>query len=329
MMKDTLFSLLTPFGPSGQEGPIAAAIAEMIRPHADELRTDAMGNLIAVRHGPGKRIMFCAHMDQIGYIVLDADKEGFLRVSNVGGVNPASAGFRHVVFQNGVTGVIACEPLADDKPGIEKLYIDVGADSREKALEIAPIGTMAVIAHQASQMGDHVAAPYMDDRAACAVLVELLKALGKPKHEIIAVFTVQEEVGVRGATTAAYSVQPDFGLAIDVTPAGGVPKCDPPLPAKVGKGPAVKVKDSGSISTPVVRDGLVAAAKRAGIAFQYEVLPYGGTDARAIMVSRGGVPSGTLSIPCRYVHSPVETVSVRDMEECVRLLKVWAEEIVE
>ena len=328
MMKNTLLSLLQPFGPSGNEGPIAAAIAEMIKPYVDDIRTDTMGNLIAVKHGPGKRIMFSAHMDQIGYIVLDADKDGFLRVSNVGGIYPDHAGFRHVVFANGVIGVIASEPSTSDKTGLRKLFIDVGAKGRDDALALVPVGTMAVVAYQATEMNGLVAAPYMDDRAACAVLAELLMALKNPKNEIVAVFSTQEEVGCRGAATAAYSVEPDFGMAIDVTPAGDTPMCDPPLPVKVGNGPAVKVKDGYSISTPLVRDGLVAAAKQANVTFQYEVLPYGGTDAGAIMVSRGGVPSGTLSIPCRYVHSPVETVSIADMEACVTVLKTWAEEIV-
>ncbi len=328
MMKDTLTAVLQPFGPSGCEGPIADAIADIIRPYVDEIRTDSMGNLIATRRGPGKRIMFSAHMDTIGYIVLDADKEGFLRVSNVGGIYPTTAAARHIVFANGVTGVIHSDPLGEDKPSIVKLFIDVGADSRDAALEMVPVGTMGVVAYQLTEMGDHVAAPYMDDRAACAVLAELLMALGEPKHEIVAVFSVQEEVGCRGAVAAAYSVEPDIGVAIDVTPAGDSPKCDPPLAVKLGKGPAVKVKDSNSIATPAVRDGMVAAAKKAGVPFQYEVLPYGGTDAGAIMTSRGGVPSGTLSIPCRYVHSAVETVSVKDMEQCVALLKAYVEEVV-
>lgn len=330
MMKDTLIQLLMPFGPSGSEGPIAATIADLIRPLVDDIRTDALGNVIATKRGQGKRIMFSAHMDTIGYIVLDADKEGFLRVSNIGGIHAAQAAGRAVVLANGVKGVLYTDPILEgEKPSLAKLYIDIGANSREAALETVPIGTMAAVEYHLTEMGDRIAAPFMDDRAACAVLVELLKALKGTKHEIVAVFSSQEEVGCRGAVTAAYSVEPDIGVAIDVTPAGDVPKCDPPLPVKVGKGPAVKVKDAYSISTPVVRDGLIAAAKRAGVAFQYEVLPYGGTDAGAMMASRGGVPSGTLSIPCRYVHSPVETVSLKDMEDSVALLKAYVEEIVE
>ena len=129
----------------------------------------------------------------------------------------------------------------------------------------------------------------------------------------------------KAAVEAAFALEPDVGVAIDVTVAGGTPKADPPMPVYVGKGPAVKIKDSGSISTPVVRDALIAAARRAGVPFQYEVLPYGGTDASAIVTTRGGIPAGTLSIPCLYVHSPVETVSLRDMEQSVALLKAYVE----
>lgn len=330
MMKDTLRAVLQPFGPSGGEGPIAQAIAEMVRPHVDAIREDALGNLICTKKGTdgGKRIMFSAHMDTIGYIVVDADKEGFVRVANIGGVNPASASGRHVVLANGLMGVVSGEPLhGADKPSIQKLFIDIGAASREEALQKAPVGTLVSIAYQFTDLGDRVCAPYMDDRAACAVLVELMRALGDTQHEIVAVFSSQEEVGCRGAGVAAFAIEPDIGVAIDVTLAGDTPGADA-LPVKMGEGPAVKVKDSYSISTPMVRDGLVKAAKAADVPFQYEVLQYGGTDAGAIMTSRGGVPSGTLSIACRYVHSPVEMVSIRDMEQAVALLKAYVEKVV-
>lgn len=326
-MKDTLIAMLTPFGPSGSEGPIAQTITEMIWPFVDEIRSDALGNLIAVKHGSGKRIMFSAHMDTIGYIVLDADKEGFLRISNIGGINASHAAMRHIRFANGIQGVLCTEPLGKDSPGMTKLFVDIGANSRESALDKVPIGTMCSDACQITEMDGLVSAPYMDDRAACAVLVELLKALETPKHEIFAVFSSQEEVGCRGAKAAAYTIEPDIGIAIDVTLAGDTPKCEPPMAVKVGEGPAVKIKDSYSISTPMVRDGLVAAAKQANIAYQYEVLPFGGTDAGAMMSTRGGIPSGTLSIPCRYVHSPVETVSIQDMADCVKLLKAYVETV--
>jgi len=324
MMKDTLLSMLQPFGPSGSEAGIAEVIRSLISDCADEISTDAMGNLYALRRGQegGKRILFTAHMDSIGYIVCDATKEGFLRVGTVGGINPAQAAGRHLIFANGVQGVISAEPA--EKIDVTRLFVDIGTFSREEALEKVPVGTMAAICFQLTEMGDLVAAPYMDDRCACAVLAELLKVLKETKNEVICCFTVQEEVGLRGATTAAYRTQPDYGVAVDVTRTGDTPGATP-MAVSVGKGPAVKVKDSSSISTPVVRDGLVNAAKIAGVPFQYEVLLAGGTDAGAIQISRGGVPAGTLSIPCRYIHSPVETVSISDLENAVTLLKSFAE----
>lgn len=327
MMKDTLIQVLQPFGPSGSETPIAETIRKMIEPHVDSVRVDTMGNLIATKGKGGKRVMFSAHMDTIGFIAMDACKKGFLRVGAIGGVHPNLAAGRHVVFANGVQGVTYSEPLSKEAASINKLYIDIGADNREDALAKVPIGTMAAIAFQCSDMGDRIAAPYMDDRAACAVLIELLMALKDPKHEVVAVFSVQEEVGCRGAGVAAYAIEPDIGVAIDVTPTADTPKAEPQLPVKIGEGPAVKVKDSASISTPVVRDGLVEAARKANVPFQYEVLPYGGTDAGAIMTSRGGVPSGTLSIACRYVHAPVELVSIRDMENAVTLLSAYIQDV--
>jgi endoglucanase len=290
--------------------------------------TDALGNLICTKKGAGKRIMLSSHMDQIGYIVMEADKEGFLRVNNIGGIHAAAAPDRHIVFENGVQGVISMDDLKDgEKPTIAKLYVDIGAETREEALAKVPLGMMGVLAFQVSDMGDRIAAPYMDDRAACAVQVEVLKALEKTDNEVVAVFSVQEEVGCRGAQVAAYAIQPDFGLAIDVTGAGDTPNCMP-MPMKMGKGPCIKIKDSYSITAPVVREGLVEAAKLAGVPYQFEVLPFGGTDAGAIMTSRGGVPSGTISLTCRYVHAPIEMVSIRDMEQSVALIKAYIEKIV-
>ena len=327
MMKDTLLEMLKPFGPSGSERAIREKIAETVQPYVDELFSDAMGNLIAVKRGTGegRRVMFSAHMDTIGLMVYASDEKGFLRVTPLGGVNAAQMAARKVVFENGAEGVVYSEPLPDGKYTMGRLFIDVGAETEEQALKIAPVGSVCSLPLQAAFLGERVSAPYMDNRSACAVLVELVQSLGKTKHDVFAVFSTQEEVGCRGAKAATFALEPDVGIAIDVTVAGGTPKADPPMPVYVGKGPAVKIKDSGSISTPVVRDALIAAARRAGVPFQYEVLPYGGTDASAIVTTRGGIPAGTLSIPCLYVHSPVETVSLRDMEQSVALLKAYVE----
>jgi endoglucanase len=172
-------------------------------------------------------------------------------------------------------------------------------------------------------MGDRVSAPTMDDRAACAVLIELLKLIANDNADydtVIAVFTSQEEVGIRGAAAAADSVFPDVGIAVDVTATGDTPDVKPKMSVKLGAGPCVKIMDRASITTPSVRDGLIAAAARAGVPYQREVLTFGGTDAGAIQRTRGGIPAGTVSLPCRYVHSPVEMVSLTDMTQSVALL---------
>ena len=182
------------------------------------------------------------------------------------------------------------------------------------------IGDVAVYAPDFTALGRHkVASPAMDDRCACALLAELLMYADGQKNNIVGVFSTQEEVGLRGATVAAYTVQPDIGLALDVTGWGDTPETK--LPAvKLGEGPAVKIMDRSMIATPWVRDKLFEAAEAAGVSVQREVLSYGGTDGGAIQKSRGGVPTGTLSIPCRYVHSANEVIDMRDMEGALKVL---------
>lgn len=322
-MKELLKKLTAAFGPSGHEGPVRALIEEEIRPYVDEMRTDAMGNLIALRHGSGAgRIMLAAHMDQIGFIVTDADKKGFLRISPVGGIRRPYATGRRVVFQNGVSGIVAREIEGDDPKDMTlgRLFIDIGASDRNEALSMVQIGDMAVYAPDWAEMAnDMVAGPAMDDRSGCALLVQALKEMKDCPNEIAAVFTVQEEVGLRGAKAAAYDVNPTMGLAIDVTPAGGTPKGEK-LPVKVGEGIAVKVMDHDLICTPKVVAELEDAAEKNGIKYQREVLENGGTDAAPIYLTRAGVPTGVISIPCRYIHSAGEVVSMKDMRKGVNLL---------
>lgn len=325
MIKDTLMALLDVYGPTGAEGKVAARIEEMIRPYVDEVRTDVLGNLICVKRGKegGKRLMFSAHMDHIGFIVTDADENGFVRVFNVGGIHARDSVGTHVVFGNGVRGVIFMDGKVSS-PEMKDLYIDIGASSREEAFEKVALGDVAVYAHTCAQLGDHrLSAPAMDDRAGCAVLLEMMMNVKENANELVAVFSVQEEVGLRGAKTAAFSVDPDLAIALDVTLTGDTPAATP-MAVKLGGGAAIKVMDRSVICAPVVRDKLVTLAKDAGIAYQMEVLTAGGTDAGAIHTSRGGVPSGVISIPCRYVHSGAETIDMRDMQACVDLLGAYA-----
>ncbi len=323
-MKDTLKILCTAYGPTGNEYNVAEIIKGMVAPYVDEIRMDAMGNLIAVKKGQegGKRIMLAAHMDHIGFVVTDIDEKGFARVHNVGGIRKANSLYRKVVFENGVCGVLAAEDeehnVADRD--MTKLFIDLGASSKEEAMKLVQPGDFAVYAGEFTELANNmVAGTAMDDRAGCAIQVETLKRLGETKNEIVAVFTVQEEVGCRGAMAAAFDVAPDMGVALDVTLCGDTPK-GPKIAVKAGEGIAVKILDSSLICHPSVVKAMEEAAERAGAKYQREVLTAGGTDASSIQRSRGGVPSGVLSIPCRYVHSPNETVSLDDMENGVKLL---------
>lgn len=321
-MKETLRKLLYAFGPSGREDAVRAVVEQEIRPYVDEMRTDALGNLIAVKQGKGRRIMLAAHMDQIGFVVTEADEHGFLRVHNVGYPRRLHSLNRHLVFENGVRGVLSYEAEDHDPKdaSMKAMFVDIGAASREEALARVEIGDMATYVPELCELTENLlSAPAMDDRAGCALLIEVLRQLRECPNEVAFVFTTQEEVGLRGAGPAAYDVRPDEAVAIDVTPAGDPPKADR-LPVKLNAGIAVKIMDNSLVCAPSVVAALERAGDEAGARYQREVLTYGGTDAGRIHLSRGGVRSGVLSIPCRYVHSATEVVSLKDMEAGVKLL---------
>ena len=324
MLLDTLKKVLSVYGPTGKEENVAECVKKLLEGKVDSVRSDAMGNLIVEKKGQagGKNIMFSAHMDHIGLVVTDIEDEGFLRVTNVGGIGVINSYHRHVVFPNGVHGVVVVGPVSG-QPALKNVFVDIGAADKEDALKMVSLGDVAVYANDCFALGAHrVASPAMDDRCAVALLVQLLCEPDSPKNTIVGVFSTQEEVGLRGAEVAAYSVAPDLGVALDVTGWGDTPEVK--LPAvKLGKGAAVKFMDRSMVATPAVRDALIAAAEKAGAAYQREVLPYGGTDGAAIQHSRGGVPAGTLSIPCRYVHSACEVIDMRDMESALAILKTF------
>ena len=325
MLLDTLKKVLAVYGPTGKEENVADCVKKMLEGKVDSFRTDAMGNLIVEKKGKenGKTIMFSAHMDHIGLVVTDIEDEGYLRVTSVGGVSVSMSKTRHVVFANGVEGVVVCQPTNGETETLAHLFVDIGAEDKADALTQVQLGDVCVYAPDCFMLGEHrIASPAMDDRCAVALLVELLCQMEENENTVVGVFSTQEEVGLRGATVAAYSVNPDLGVALDVTGWGDTPEVK--LPAvKLGKGAAVKFMDRSMVATPAVRDALIAAAEKAGVSYQREVLPYGGTDGAAIQHSRGGVPAGTLSIPCRYVHSACEVIDMRDMESALAILKTF------
>lgn len=325
-MKDTLIRLLTAYGATGREDTVRQVIREMVAPYVDEMKVDALGNLITIKHGKGgKRVMLAAHMDHIGFVVTDIDDKGFLRVHNVGGIRRAWSLNRHVVFENGMHGVISSEErdVSPTDTTMLKLFIDIGAANREQAMEKVQIGDVAVYAPDVVDMGDYIASPAQDNRAGCAIVVETLKKLPEEMdNEVVAVFTTQEEVGLRGATAAAYSVNPDIGIALDVTLCGDTPK-GPRIAVKAGEGIAIKVLDNSLICNPALVAKLEEVAQKNQIRYQREVLTGGGTDAGAIQLTRSGVRAGVLSVPCRYVHSATETVNIHDLEAGTDLLAAY------
>ena len=321
-MKSLIQKLVETPGPSGFEYAIRDVIREAIDGHADEVRVDALGSLIA-RKGTqtegGMRVMVSAHIDEIGLMVTHIDENGFVRFTNIGGISPLTCYGGRVVFMDGTRGVIGIDGIERGKmPKLSDLFIDVGAT--HKADCPVKVGDVCGFERPFLDLGKRIVAKSMDDRVAAAVAVEALKRLEATPHEVHFVFSTQEEVGIRGATTAAFGVDPDVGFAVDVTRSGDTPRVNPKMATALGDGPAIKVRDSSFIADPRLVDWMVTTAEKADIPYQLEVLEAGGTDGRAIQMTRGGVPAGCVSIACRYIHSPSEMVDSDDVENAVRLL---------
>ncbi len=324
-MIKTIRKLAEAYGPSGHEDQIRSIIQAEIADVADEIEVDALGNLIASLNGSGagRRVMLAAHMDEIGLIITHVDEKGFLRFGPVGGISPALMVGNRVRFADGTMGVIWIEKRENSNrtPRLDQLYIDVGAKDRASC----PVKVGAMASHDRTFLaqGDRWVAKAMDDRIGCAILVELMLAINRQKltlpHTVHFVFSVQEEVGTRGATTAAFSLEPDVGIAVDVTATGDTPKSHP-MAVALGDGPAIKVKDGGMIAHPGLVRLMVRRAEEAEIPYQLEVLTRGSTDARAMQLTQSGVIAGCVSIPCRYVHSNSEMVDAQDVQNSVELL---------
>lgn len=321
-MKSLIQELVETTGPSGYESGVRDLIRSKVESLADELHVDALGNLVATKgeiKSGGKKIMLAAHMDEIGIIATHIDEHGFVRFTTIGGVRRQTCVGGRVRFLNGTQGVISYDYLNDVNklPTFNQMFIDVGASSRADCP--VRVGDVAAFDRPFSSYGDRMVSKAMDDRIGAAVLIETLRLLKRTPNQVFFVFSVQEEVGLRGATTAAYGLDPDLGIAIDVTRSGDTPK-GVKMDVSLGAGPAVKVRDSGMLSDPRVVSWMVDTAEKAKLPYQMEVLEAGTTDARAIQLTRAGVPAGCISIPCRYVHAPSEMVDYNDVQNAVQLL---------
>lgn len=327
-MKSLIKKLVETVGPSGYESTIREVVRAEVERYADEIRVDAMGNLIVkkgVKKDGGLRVMLSAHIDEIGVMVTHVDKKGFARFTTIGGVRPHTCYGSRVRFMDGTAGVIGGERLdnANHVHAIEAMFIDVGASSAEDCP--VKIGDVAAFDRPFEDLGKRLISKAMDDRVCAAVLIETLKQVQNSPHELYFVFSTQEEVGLRGATAAAYSIDPDLGIASDVTMTGDTPR-GVKMEVSLGKGPAIKVKDGGMLADPKVVEAMIQCAQKHNIPYQLEVLLGGTTDAKAMQISRAGMPAGCVSVPTRYVHTPSEMVDVEDVNNAVKLLIAFISE---
>lgn len=322
-MKELIKTLVEAWGPSGYEHHVRDIIRREVEDLADEITVDPLGNLICRVGDSGPKIMIAAHMDEIGVMATFVEKTtGYLRFSPIGGLIHTALLGNRVRFENGTIGVIgAHDAWNHNRPDLEDFYIDVSDGNGGSPIQP---GSPAGFWRPMEERGTRLIAKSMDDRIACAIAIEAMRRLKKARkkklpNQIYFVFTVQEEVGLRGARPAAYSIAPDLGIALDVTGTGDEIK-NRKMAVKLGGGAAIKVHDPGLVVPPAVRDWMVDRAEADGINYQLELLTGGTTDASGIQTARAGVPSGVISIPCRFVHTVSETVDINDVEACVGLL---------
>jgi endoglucanase len=329
-------------GVTGREEAARELIIKLIKQYVDETYEDNLGNVIAIKKGKESKpkIMLAAHMDEIGLMVKNISKEGFLQFAKMGGIDDRILLAQKVnvhTSKGDLVGIIGSKPPHIQKKEernkvvtYDKLFIDVGAENLKTAKKMGvKIGDPISFNVKYEKISKTtVTGKAFDDRAGCAILIETLKKLESTECNIFAVGTVQEEVGLRGAGTAAFGINPDFGLALDVTVAGDVPGVnDFESNIKMGKGPALTVSDAGLISHPKVLSLLVDTANKNNIPYQLETGLPGTTDAARISLTRQGVPSGTISIPTRYIHSPVGMMDLNDIKNSIKLVIATINEI--
>ncbi len=315
---------------SGDEGAVRQIVLEEIRPHADEITIDALGNVLAIKHGQEgekrRRVMVTAHMDEVGFMLIDKGKDGLFRFGIAGGIDERILPGKPVwIGKERVPGVIGAKPIhlttaseRKDAMKVEDLRIDIGPEGKANA------GDWATFATSFEQIGPSIRAKALDDRLGVAILITLLQN-APPNIDLLAAFTVQEEVGLRGASAAAYTLDPDLAIAVDCTPAIDQPCWDDEentqYNTRLGYGPAIYVADRRTISHPTLVQHLTETAQAEGIPYQYRQPGGGSTDAGAIFHRREGIPVVSVSTPGRYLHTPLSIVHLEDWYNTYRLLE--------
>jgi len=326
-------------GVSGHEGDVRAKLRQLLDGRVERMESDTIGNLFAYSHTSGKTqspvVMLAAHMDEVGHMVTAVDKDGMVHFSNVGGVDAKVIPSKVVLIgPNAVPGVIGTKAIhlqeADErtKPfDQKKLTIDIGAKNQAEALKLVKPGDQVTWEIDYGPFGNGlVKGKCLDDRIGCAVLVEVLThTYDLP---VVGVFTVQEEIGTRGAAVASNKVRPQIGICLEGTVCADIPGTDEEgQTTRIGRGPAVSLMDAGTIHTPALVKHLVAVAEREGIPFQFREAIRGGNDAARMNLAGSGAMACAVSIPCRYIHSPVAVASPHDFDNAVRLVRAFLESI--
>ena len=334
-LTDYMQSLSEIRGVSGHEGLVRAKLRELLAGHVDRMESDTIGNLYAYAKGSGKttgpKVMLAAHMDEVGFLVTGVDKDGMVHFANVGGVDAKVIPAKVVrIGPNAVPGVIGTKAIHRQEPDErtkpfdpKKLAIDVGAATKAEALKLVSPGDQVTWEIQYGPFGAGlVKGRALDDRIGCAVLVEVLKDVYAVP--VVGVFTVQEEIGTRGAAVAANRLMPDIGICLEGTVCADIPGTEPEgQTTRIGQGPAISLMDAGTIHHPALVKHLVAVAEREGIPYQYREATRGGNDAARMSLAGAGAMACAVSIPCRYIHSPVAVASPSDFANAVRLVRAF------
>jgi len=334
VLADTLEKLSNACGIAGREEEVRSLMKSFLKPYVGEVKEDKLGNVIGIKKGKknASKVMLAAHMDEIGLLVKTISKEGFIQFAKIGGIDDRILLAQNVIVyteKGPLHGIIGSKPphiqKEDERKKIftyDELFIDIGAETQEQAKKMGvKIGDPVGFDIKFAKIGKNIViGKAFDDRVGCAVMVEAMKLLEKTACTVYAVGTVQEEVGCRGAATSAFGIYPDVGIALDVTIAGDVPGVKEfEAPIKMRKGPSLTVADYGLITHPKVLRLLIDAAEEIKLPYQLETGLPGGTDASRISLTREGVPSGTISIPTRYIHSPASLLSLDDAEKVAKL----------
>lgn len=334
-MKDLLKKLCTENGISGCEKPVREIIINEIKDYVTECKIDNLGNIIAFKKGKkasGNKLMISAHMDEVGFIVTDVDRDGYIKFDEVGGIDRRVLPGRSVKI-NDINGVIGVKPIhlcgADERKSILKyssMYIDIGANNREEALKYVGLGDSITFESVYNENDYTIMSKALDDRAGCFIMIEMIKS--ELEYDTYFTFVTQEEVGLHGSKVAAYSVAPDFSIVLESTTAADIPEiAESKQVCNVGKGAVIGYMDRRTIYDK----GLIERAKKISdeenIKLQFKRAVAGGNDAGAIHESRGGVRTLAISLPCRYLHSQISLISKNDIDDVYKLAVLLSKDI--